>query len=185
MPTVLNPSSEDVRLYEISILSPTNLLQKEEQELQKDIEDLLIESGAKVLDRDVWKRCGLAYPIRRHREGRMTILTLELPPEKVKPLEKGLQLVRNLLRFLVVKLPKDYKLIRYSEVYEEWLKDKEAQESRKREVTEQELKKKIVRKSAAKEKESAAPVTVPAEALAAPAFEEKLEELISDEDLHL
>ena len=67
--TTFTPTSEDTRVYELCVLYPHPLSQKEEQDLLKEIEALFTEAGATQLHKDLWGRRGLAYKINVYEQG--------------------------------------------------------------------------------------------------------------------
>ena len=118
----LTSTSEDARVYEICVLLPYPLQQKEEDQVQKEVEKLLSEAGGKQIAKDVWGRRGLAFKIGGHNDGNFIVYHYELNPENIKELGENLRLVKDLLRHMIVKPPKGYQITKYSEEYEQWKK---------------------------------------------------------------
>ena len=189
MPT-LTPSSEDTRVYELTVLIPYPMNQKEEATLLKDIQGLLDEAGATIIDQDIWGRRGLAYTISGYDEGNYIVYYLDMDPAKLKEFDEALRIQSGVLRHLIIKPPKGYQIVKYSEEYETWLKERESVEDVRKREKEEALQKRVAEKAkrqakrAAKEKaeakteEKAAPVQTEK-------LEEELEKIISDDELDL
>lgn len=186
----LTPTSEDTRIYEIAILYGHPISQKEEQELLKAVEKLLDEAGANQIAKDTWGQRGLAYRIGGHYEGMYVVYHYEMDPSKLKEVEQQLRITPGVLRHLIVKPPKGYEVVKYSEKYEQWLKDREHEEVVKKEEKEEALKRKVVEKAKRQVKKAEKKEEKEVEAAPAPKIEEgklseELEKLISDEDLDI
>lgn len=184
--TTLVPSSEETSIYEFCVLSPANLSQKEEQLFFKGIEEILREADGKELMRDAWGRRGLAYPIKKQMEGSFVVLYVEMPPTKVKEADRQLRILPNMLRHIIVRPPKGYEVVKYSERYEQWLKDKVVAVEVQKKEEEKRLQKKVVEKARreakrteVKKKETTTSTLEEAD------LSKKLDELISDDTLGL
>ncbi len=188
MPT-LTPSSEDVRIYECCILYPYPFGQKEENELLKEVEGFFTEVGAKQVSKDKWGQRGLAFPIGGFSEGSFIVYHYEMDPLKLKEVDTQLRIAKGVLRHMFVKPPKNYQIIKYSEAYETWLKEREnVQEKRSRE-REEKLKEQVARKAkrvaqrtTERKKEE---VKQPAPKMGEGVIQEKLDKLISDDTFEL
>jgi len=189
MPTI--PTSEEARVYEFCVLYPYPLSQKEEQDLMKEVEGVFDEVGAKQVSKDVWGRRGLAYRIKGHEEGVFVIYHYDMDPAKVAEVDSALRIMRGLVRHMVVKPPKGYEIVKFSENYEEWLKTRKEQEEAKEREREAALARKVAERAKRKvkkvevekkevEKQAAEKPTVKKEEI-----QEELEKLISDDDLDL
>lgn len=185
MPT-LTPTSEDTFIYEFCMLYPVDLSQKEEMLLLKEIEGFFREAEGKVVHKDAWGRRGLAYPIRKNTEGNFVVFYVELDPSKVIEIDRQLRILPNLLRHLIVKPPKGYEVVNYSERFTTWLKERETGVETQRKEEEQRLQKKVAEKAKIQAKRAEAQKKdVPHEAVKKAQLTEKLEELISDNPLDL
>jgi small subunit ribosomal protein S6 len=191
--TVFTPSTEDVRLYEVMVLLPLDLSEEEFQLTLQNVEELVEERGGKQLHRDIWSRRGLAYPIRKHREGRYVVYIYELSPGNIREVDAALRIERGVLRHLIVKPPKHYDVVNYEERFQAWQRERVEQARAAERAREEEIKRQIVKRAAApipeparvlegkeKEKEGVKGVE-----LQKPELEQELQKLISDEDLHL
>ena len=187
MSTVFTPTSEAVRIYECAVLLPITLSEKELGEVLKIIDTIFAEKGASLLHKDDWGRHGLAYKIKKHTEGRYIIYYYELKPEDVKEIDKALHLEKDVLRHLLLRTPKNYEVVDFSSRFAEWKQEQEEEEEEEREKREEELKKKIVQRATKKMAPPKAEVSKKEEGTKKEGAEldEKLQELMSDEDLNL
>ncbi len=71
--------------------------------LNERIANLIASSGGEITARNEWGRRRLAYPIRKNNEGFYVALNVNLPPQSVRTVERGLQLNDDVLRYLVVR----------------------------------------------------------------------------------
>lgn len=181
------PTSDEVRLYEIAVLYPYPMNQKEEAELLKGVQAIFNEAGAKEIFKDVWGRRGLAYKIGGFDEGNFIIFYMEIDPAKLKELDEALRILKGILRHMIVKPPKHYQITSYAESEKKW---KEASRIEgERQVQEKEDKKlkqvvdKVKRTTKASEtKKAEVPVNKP---MTGEALTEKLDQLVSDKDLQM
>ena len=187
MPT-LEPSTEDVVIYECCVLYPV-LQQKDEQAVLKEVEGTFEEVGAKQIAKDLWGRRGLAYSIKGNTEGNFVVYYYEMDPSKVKETDTALKIMKNVLRHLIVKPPKGYVIQKYSELYEKWLKERETIDQVKTREKEEKLKDQVAkrakqqaRRTDERKKTEVAEVKKPMEQAD---LTEKLDKLISDDTLDL
>ena len=145
MPT-LSATSEDTRVYEWCVLYPI-LSQKEEQTLLKEIDAIFAEAGAKEIARDAWGKRGLAYSIKGSTEGNFVMYYFEMDPAKVREVDTQLRILKGILRHMFVKPPKNYQIVKFSETYEKWLKDRETAEEVKTREREEKVQEQIARKA--------------------------------------
>lgn len=103
MNLVKNPSQ---RKYEVTYLVTGDLLDADVAKIRKEITDLIVKLKGKVLEEEDWERKLLAYKINNngqaHHEAIFTHLLIELLPEKLKKLNKELDLHRQIMRHLVI-----------------------------------------------------------------------------------
>lgn len=115
--------TEDKTLYELCVLIPYPLAQKDEQTVWKEVDKLLEEAEATVTMKDVWGQRGLAYKIGGFSEGAYTIYYVEMDPSKVREFDKQLRILKNVLRHMIIKPARNYKPIKYAELYAKWDED--------------------------------------------------------------
>ena len=68
------------------------------------VEGLVKRSGGEVTKVDLWGLRRLAYPIQKQGEGQYVLMRLELEPQGVAELERGLVLTEQIMRHLVVSV---------------------------------------------------------------------------------
>ncbi len=185
----LTPSSEDARIYEVCVLLPHPLSQKESSDAQRDIEHLFGEADGKQIAKDVWGRRGLAYKIGGFDEGTFIVYYYEFPPEKVQEVDQGLRIMQQVLRHIIVKPPKGYEVVTFSTRFEEWLKEQEVAEEVQKKAKEEDLRKKMLakqkRQAAKKAKEEEKPAAPAAPAADGGKITEEIEKLISTDDIEI
>lgn len=178
------PSSEDVRLYEVAVLYPYPMNQKEESELLKSIDEIFAEAGSKLIFKDAWGRRGLAYKIGGFDEGNFVIYYFEIDPSKLDEIDEQLRILKGMLRHMIIKPPKKYQIAPYAESEKKWKEQNRLEGERKVQEKEDKKLKQVVDKAkrapvrAKKEEGAAKPVT-------GEALTQQLEKLISDKDLEI
>ena len=184
----LTPSSEDVRIYEVTVLYPSNIGQKEEQAALREVEEVFSEVKAKLVEKDSWGKRGLAYNIDGNSEGNFVVYYFEMDPSKLKEVDEALRIIPNVLRHIIVKPPKGYRIIKFSKEYESWLKNRETVEEKKKREKEEMLQKRVAEK-AKRQAKRAIEQKKDTEEASAPIEEEKiakeLDKIISDDELDL
>lgn len=70
----------------------------------KRFEDTVSKMGGKVINSDVWGKRHLAYDIGGHSEGYYVIYSLDLDQAKVEELNKKLKAVKDILRYMTLKM---------------------------------------------------------------------------------
>ena len=74
-----------------------------DEELHREVESLLEETGGRQVAKDSWGQRGLAYPIKGQTEGSFLIYYYEMQPAKVREVDHALRIMANILRHLIVK----------------------------------------------------------------------------------
>lgn len=111
--------------YEIAVLYHPDLevdLTKAEDRIKKIVTD----NGGKVVSADNWGKRRLAYTIKGNEHAVYVFYTVELPGEAVQKIEKALNIVNEVIRFLITRL--DQKAIAKAEV----LKAEKAEQAARR-----------------------------------------------------
>ncbi len=177
----------DVRVYEFCILYPYPFSQKEEQELLKGIEEIFSEAGGKLKMKDMWGRRGLAYRISGFSEGNYVVYYYELDPSKVKEIDQALKILKGVLRYLVVKPPKNYQIGSYAEKYVKWQEDSKLEVERKAQESEDKKLKQVVDKAKRVKTPVAKAETpvAPSKPVSEETLNKELDKLISDGDLNI
>lgn len=182
------PSSEDVRLYEIAILTPHPHGQKEESELQKGINEIFAEAKAKEIFKDIWGRRGLAYRIGGFTEGNFTIYYMEMEPAMVEEIDNQLRILKGVLRHMIVKPPKNYVIASYANTYEQWKEQSRLHEEQRAQEKEDKLKKQVVdkaKRTSTRDVKKKDDVVSDKPAMTGEALTQELDKLISDKNLDI
>jgi ribosomal protein S6 len=132
-------NEDGVRLYECCVLIAYPLSQKDEAAAIKEVEAAFAEAGGKLIMKDAWGRRGLAYPIKGSMEAAVIVYYYELDTQKIKEIEQALKIMKNVLRHMFVKPPKNYKMEKYADKYEQWLKERESIDQKRAREREQRL----------------------------------------------
>jgi small subunit ribosomal protein S6 len=92
-----------VNTYElIFIIAPT--LEDEALQAQVDsVANRVTTLGGEVSKIDIWGRRRLAYPIKKFHDGLYVLFNMQMPPEAINELERGLKLSEEVIRHLVVR----------------------------------------------------------------------------------
>ncbi len=190
--TVIHPTSDETRVYEIAILLPGSSTDKDKQETLRNIGSLLSERQLTVRERREWRKMGLAYTIKRETQGQYVFFYVEGAPSALLELDSQLKIERGVLRHLVTKLPPHYELTDWEAHYTAWKEGLAKEEEDKAKEHEEALKKKIVQRAirqnaapAPKKDEPREKEVVAGEEVSEKEIAEKLGELMSDEDLNL
>ncbi len=188
MTTPLATTNDTSRLYEVAILLPASLTDKEKQQTLKGIDELFAERSITVQQKAEWKRMGLAYSIKGNTEGQYLFFYVEGNPEVMQELDRVLTIEKGVLRHLVLRLPEGYALTDWTAHFAEWKESLEKAQEEQAKQREEALKKKIVKRAVKKAAAPVAPVSekvVAGEEIEEEELEEKIGEIISDEDLNL
>ncbi len=186
MPTLI-PSSEDVRVYEFAVMYQPDLDQKAESSLLTEIEGMFNDAKGKQLFQDPWSKRGLAYKIAGFTEAKFVIYYYEMPPASVRELDHQLRLLKGVLRHLIVIPPKGYEAVSHEAKYQDWLKNRETVAEVRTRKREEKLQKTVVdqAKRTSKRMETKAKEKEVAKPLQQEELTQKLDKLISDDDLKL
>lgn len=178
------PTSDEVRLYEVAVLYPYPMNQKEENELLKGIDEIFAEAGAKQIFKDVWGRRGLAYKIGGFDEGNFIIYYFEIDPSKIKEIDEQLRILKGMLRHMFVKPSKKYQIKSYADSEKKWKETSRLEGERKVQEREDKKLKQVVDKV----KRASAPARskdADAKPITGEALNQELDKLISDKDLEI
>jgi small subunit ribosomal protein S6 len=95
------------------------------------VENLVKRSGGKVTLVKPWGLRRLAYPIQEQREGQYVLMQLEMGPQTVAEVERGLGLVEQVIRHLVVRIEvEEESKVEESKVEESKVEESIAEESK-------------------------------------------------------
>lgn len=179
-----NPTSDDVRLYEIAVLYSYPMNQKEENELLKGIDEVMADAGAKQIFKDVWGRRGLAYSIGGFMEGNFIIYYYEIDPSKIEGIDEELRILKGMLRHMIVKPVKNYQIKSYADSEKQWKEQNRLEGERKVQEKEDKKLKQVVEKAkrATPTRDRKDDVVKP---VTGEALNKQLDKMISDKDLDM
>jgi small subunit ribosomal protein S6 len=93
-----------MRSYELGFILHPNVEQADVTQAVEKVGQHVKAGGGEVTSVDVWGRRGLAYPIRKQREGTYVFLQAQMAPQTVSELERNLKLDETILRYLLICL---------------------------------------------------------------------------------
>lgn len=173
------------RIYEIAVLYPYPMNQKEETELRKSVEEIFANAGGEQLMKDVWGRRGLAYKIGGYTEGTFIIYYYNMDPSKVKDVDLELRILKGMLRHMIVKPPKNYQIVPYADNYTKWKDQEKLMQEKASQDKEERLKKQVVEKAARQNKKEEKTEVKKVSPMSGAAITQELDKLISDKDLNM
>src|SRR3989338_785184 len=174
---------KDARLYEcIVLLAHPN---PEEQKLLKEIEGIFTEVNAKLVEKDLWSRRGLAYPIHGQTEGKYIVYYYEMEPLSLQTVDEALRIAKGVLRHMLFKPPIGYAIVNFEEKFQRWIKERETEEQVRARQHEQELTEKVLQRAKHQAKQAETRRRAPQGEMEEKELEQQLEKIIADDDLHL
>lgn len=182
------PPSDDVRLYEVCLLYPYPMNQKEEAELLSGIDELFNDAGATVVLKDAWGRRGLAYPIKGSTEANILIAYYHMQPEKLKEIDTQLRIMKGVLRHMIIKPPNGYQVVPFANRFNKWQEEQRMQTEKDRVEVEEKLRRRVVEKSKkpmGKVPERTEKKAEPAKPVIQEQLSKQLDRLVSDADITL
>ncbi|MBI2035764.1 MAG: 30S ribosomal protein S6 [Candidatus Liptonbacteria bacterium] len=90
--------SESEKQYELSLMLQT-------EEIYPEVLNLLKNNGASALHENALARFKLAYQIKKQTAGVFTYLVFEMAPDKVSAINRELEVLNGVLRFLIITPP--------------------------------------------------------------------------------
>jgi small subunit ribosomal protein S6 len=88
--------------YELMVILKPNLPENVRNSAIEKIQSILASTDATVTATDNWGKRYLAYPIMKHNEGYYMVYDFESTSNKTAELNKSLNLVNQVLRFIIV-----------------------------------------------------------------------------------
>jgi len=89
--------------YELLYIIPSPFTEKEVPEIQKKIDKIITDSGARIINEKNLGNKKFAYPIKHILRGFYIAVNFEVEPKKIKMINKKLKLTPEVLRYLIVK----------------------------------------------------------------------------------
>ena len=91
-----------MRTYEMAVVLRTDLSDEDRTSQLETIQGWVQANGGNVAKVDLWGRRRLAYEINNQRDGYYTLMTVGLPPQAPREIERNLGLNENVLRYLII-----------------------------------------------------------------------------------
>jgi small subunit ribosomal protein S6 len=101
-----------VRRYELMLVLRPDVAEERTQVVLEKTTRAIVSGGGQVVKAAPWGRRRLAYPIARYREGSYHIIHFEAPPEAVVEVERGLLITEEVLRHLVTRVERPFRVSR-------------------------------------------------------------------------
>jgi len=87
--------------YELMTLAKGSAGEETAKKLSKEVSETINSLGGKVLEADYWGKRRLAYKIRQETDGFYEVTQFELAQDQLEKLKIKLNLMNNLVRYLV------------------------------------------------------------------------------------
>jgi small subunit ribosomal protein S6 len=93
-----------MRDYEFTFVVRSDIEETDLTALIDRVKGLITDQGGEVSKLDLWGTRRLAYPINHVRDGQYVFMQLKLPPRSIPEIDRGLNLIEDVLRHLVVRV---------------------------------------------------------------------------------
>jgi len=124
---------ENLTNYELMLILPPNLGEESSLKELAEIKKLITSDGGDIYHEDIWGLKEFAYKIKKYNEGFYIVLNFKAEGNKILELEKEFNLNQKVIRYLMIKTPKQYELKTLEEYQAEAKKAKAEAEERKKE----------------------------------------------------
>ena len=99
-------------LYELMVIVSPALTEVQVSSLYGEIREHLKD----VTFEDLWGKRRIAYPVKKHQEGFYSVWNFRFDPQDLAELNDFLRLNPQVLRHLIITVPKDYKPVTFAEM---------------------------------------------------------------------
>ena len=100
--------SELVRKYELIYIHPGNLPAEDVDEAFGVLKGTLEKMGGELIHHEDWGVRTLAYPVRKHNEGRYILVRFACVADCLREIERRFRISETVIKYLSVRLPDDY-----------------------------------------------------------------------------
>lgn len=90
--------------YELMTITKIDLGEEKAKEVSKNIQGIISSLDGKVSKTDFWGKRKLAYEVKHNTEGYYDVITFEMDSDKVSKFKTKLNLVQEVIRYLVTAL---------------------------------------------------------------------------------
>jgi small subunit ribosomal protein S6 len=101
---VPRPLEAGIHPYEIMIILDPDADEEQQQEILERVQQLIRDGGGVVEHVNDWGRKKIAYPIRKHADGRYVVITSEGEPTALEEIERVLSISDVVLRAAFIRL---------------------------------------------------------------------------------
>lgn len=115
--------------YELMFILSSDLTEKKIEDQLHHIRQIINDHGGKILTEDIWGLRNLAYRIKKQERGFYAVFNFEGNAKTLAEINHVLRIDQNVLRYLLIKTPKNYQLVTLSDYTQ--AAEKEAQEKAK------------------------------------------------------
>lgn len=92
--------------YELMLIISPNITEEERNSAMTELKELLSANSAKITSEEVWWEKKMAYKINGSLKGFYVLFNLELDGLALKNMNKSMNLMKNIWRYMFVKLEK-------------------------------------------------------------------------------
>ncbi|MBU0981488.1 30S ribosomal protein S6 [Patescibacteria group bacterium] len=100
--------------YELMVILDPRLTDKQLEKALNEVKSHIKENGFEMVEEDVWGKRDFAYKIKGRSSGYYVVMNFEGEPEGSVELHRELRIQTEVLRYLLIKVPENYKITRYS-----------------------------------------------------------------------
>ncbi len=90
--------------YELTFIVRSDVEELDLTAVIDRVKALITDNGGEVSKLDLWGTRRLAYPIKHLREGQYVFMLVQSPPQSIVEIERGIKLIEDILRHLVVRI---------------------------------------------------------------------------------
>jgi small subunit ribosomal protein S6 len=90
--------------YEFMIILDADADEEQQQEILERVQQLIRDGGGAIEHVDDWGRRKIAYPIRKHADGRYVVITFDGEPTSLEEIERVLSISDVVLRAFLTRL---------------------------------------------------------------------------------
>ena len=90
--------------YEVGLILNPVIEQEEETQIMDLVKETIQKAKGEIQKTDSWGRKKLAYTISKHNEGIYYFITIDMPAESVKVIEKTIRLHEKIMRFIIISI---------------------------------------------------------------------------------
>jgi small subunit ribosomal protein S6 len=93
-----------MREYELTLIVRSDFEEPDLMALIDRVKALITDQGGEVVKLESWGTRRLAYPIKHMREGQYVFMVIQLPPQALTEVDRGIKLIEDILRHLFVRI---------------------------------------------------------------------------------